>query len=332
MAIQSERDLKINWKPSAIKGIEEGWSKLSEPGAMTYEDVRFTAASLLERDFVCETLAARGSIVGKPTTLDLRYIQGGLKNAIFLITALDEQAQDHFVLVLSKGSPGLNEQTEADFKNLGSLRDRLLTNGLPTFVPRAYVLGNANGLNGFSVEYLPRHVEMNSNPSTGLRRLGFPYTEFFMNSPEQTAMQYNLKIHQDFIDMTEIFQFNNNTVLIRAEDVRKQRYYQVNQRIKTEVIARLFVVYKLTGAVPVEFSINAGDMMADPTKDDFDLRLITTRGGLVFVSEEEFPEWLYNYDDEVMIERELVIFPVFDRNQALIQQGIQRGEQILSQR
>lgn len=325
----SKEGLPMSWAEADISYRKAMWDSISRPGAISYLEARETVLGMLNTDLVSETLALRGDTAGLVSVVASDYQQGE-KNGIFLVTATTQDRQHDFVLVISKGNPGLNEEVEADFTNLGNVRSELGKNGLPLFVPQVYALSHENGIAGFSVERLTDHTELNPYPVLNLRELGFNYTYFIANTSDRNLARFNTDMKAAYRDMAKGFIINGNKVIIRAAAIQAADFYIKNQRIKKEMIARLRIVHALTGAVPSEFSPAAGDFMFKPFADDFDLRLITIRGGFTSLQANLFSEWAISLLEDITFTDDTTIqYPLFDRNPSLIQEGIQLGDDMI---
>lgn len=291
---------------------EAKWHLHSQGTTMSYRENVLAAAGLLNKPFVFSTLSQRKRSVLEGGTLisDGTMIQLGIKNTIFGI----DVGGDTFVLVVSKGTEKLKKGVEAEFDNLKKLREALYRRGLPMFVPQVYELARGDIVSGFSFEYLPDHAELRQNAVFGGPR---QYSFFVMNTDDLPgARAYNEKI-----DVQQLQRW-----------MKGEPTDDPNARIKTEIIARLYIVHQLTSSVPKEFAINAGDFMADPTKEDFDLRLITVRGGWERIRDLE--AWLFKHSipgEFTLGERTSTVDCfTFDRNNRLIEAGLQRGKQLYS--
>jgi hypothetical protein len=106
-------------------------------------------------------------------------------------------------------------------------------------------------------------------------------------------------------------------------------YVRINGILKEEIVARLYVLFALTGKVPRAFSVSAGDFMADPNKPDFDLRLITIRGGWQELPEKKFVQWLLtrqaSFPPTPEIDLPTEHFPILDVDGRIIAAGLEKG-------
>ncbi len=301
----------IHFQPSTF---EQSWDFHTYGTKMTYGESETVAARILGRRFVDSTMTMidpdyQGSISDYSATL----IQLGKKNAIYKVD-VDPYS---FVLVMSKGSPKLKDELETEFKNLRGLRRLLREKHLPVFVPQSYVLGGYKGVSGFSFEYLPEHLELRYVFAGAEDRT---YSFFAMNAVGEKADLFNSRFYTPLLE---------NTMSSAEIDRPDSPHY----RIKTELIARLYIMHRLTGCIPAEFSVNAGDFMADPDKDNFDLRLITVRGG--WRKNNSLADWLYNQSSEpaqmtVVGTNVAIDCPVFNKDRNIIAAGLQRGKEMFN--
>lgn len=291
---------------------EQEWSKFGN--AITYLEGRETAAAILNRQFVETTLAMKNpGISPSVEAADVTLSQQGRKNAIHKVTV----GKESFIFVMSKGTPELKEEMKREFNNLRQLREKLEERSLPLFVPQTYIMGESGKVASFSFEYLPNHLELHA---LGLLVGNKYYTGFGMVAENQKAQRFNKRAEKETVKWSRL---------------PPDKYsLDPNYRIKLELIARLYIIFELTGCVPSEFSINAGDFMADPDKEDFDLRLITVRGGWQLLGDETaFGLWLYNCEFARATPEEQALDlkrPLFDYNLVILNEGWGKGKEMLS--
>ncbi len=315
--------MDIRWQRTEIKD----WNRFSSVYAISKEQAQRAVEGILSHGLADETAAAMG-YRRSTAAADVSIEQQGHKFAVYKV----DTGQYAFILVLSGGSRILNRELRDDCRNLGDIGKALEKEGLPVFVPRPYAIGEYDGVPGFSVEYLGRHLEAISRPATGLSQIGVPYTEFVMNSDSERAARFNENQTAAFTEMmAKSLAKKGGSIVLRAQPVRASAYYQTHQRIKKEIIARLYVVNMLTGYVPREFSVNAGDFMTDPDREDFDPYLTTIRGGWKGIESNLLPMWLFVHTEPItyLAEWEELDFPLFDHDKALIAEGIELGKNIM---
>lgn len=317
--------------------LEEEWNNFSDPNSINYETAAQAVEGILNREFIDKTIASiNPHYMGSAKSLESAFVQQGRKFLIFYVLARADKSYS-FVFVLSRGKDFRNREVKADFSNLSDLRTTLIDAKLPVFVPKPYVLGEYTGLFGFSVEALDGHAEMNSLPADGFRQQGVVFPEFFINSPFPKAARFNQTQEDAFYKMVEGLRgiarkqgkdrITDLPSLTRG--LEESDYYRKTQLIQEEIIARLYVVNRLTGCVPREFSVNAGDFVANPEKEDLDLYLTTIRGGWQIMSCDLLPLWFANLKENFLYrDGSLVEYPLFHSTH-VIQRGMQRGEELL---
>lgn len=317
--------------------LEKDWDDFSDPGSIDYETAAQAVEGILSREFIDRTIASiNPHYMGSAKSVESVLVQQGRKFLIFHVLARADESYN-FILVLSRGKDFRNREVKADFSNLSDLRTKLVDARLPVFVPKPYVLGEHTGLFGFSVEALDEHAEMNSLPADGFLQLGMVFPEFFINSPFPKAARFNQTQKDAFYKMVEGLRgiaqkqgkdrITDLPSLMRG--LEESDYYRRTQLIQEEIIARLCVVNRLTGCVPREFSVNAGDFVANPEKEDLDLYLTTIRGGWKIMSCDLLPLWFANLTENFLYrDGSLVEYPLFHSTH-VIQRGMQRGEELL---
>lgn len=272
----------------------------------------------------------------------VRLLQMGHKCNVYLATAvLPADIQTQFVLIQSKGSNRLNQEVHNDYLNLQKLSEALKRKQIPSFVPQPYALGEHHGVPAFSFEYLPHHVEINPHiPDVHIDdKEGRPYIPLMGNSysGSEEAIAFNNRL---FSFMDDILGYVSPSCQISSSVLKRSTFYKTSERLKAELIARLFVVCNLMGKLPKEFSTKAGDFMAnfDPGVADFDPYLITIRGGWKSVPIQDFRAWIADYKESVKYDDPVEhlmngwwTIHIFEDPQT-IEDGIQRGEELLHRR
>lgn len=316
----------VTWKNN--RAFQFGnWNYFRTPGTISEEEARVAVSRLLTPAFVTQTISqidpkSESSISG----LTVESIQGGFRYAIFRVDTSTGTTIHPFILILSKGSPQLNEEIKADFKNLKDLYGRMVNTGIVPFVPKVFVLGEGNGIAGFSVEYLADHVEMNVKKSALLELYGAQFPVYWANtetwrqlfnhhsSAAESDLDYQLRAAPDDHNVLQHILMNS-------------RYFRIHEGITAEIIAKLYVIHSLTDCVPRDFSINAGDIMGRLGSGDIDLRLTTIRGGWRQCGVKQFAHWMVDHREEIpQFYGGSVIYPF---NKRSITQGIRRGLEIL---
>lgn len=288
-------------------------------GPLTYMQARTAAASLLTTSFLEQTFNG----MRRPNLLSAReahvvLLQHGRKNAVYGIHVGDRS----FIFTISRGTSRLQQEVEMEYENLRSLRQKLREAGLPVFVPQSFAVVRGEAVSGFSIEYLSQHFEMQADGRLvrqlpPLDRVKY-HTTFKMVSDDPKAKHFN-----DFIE-------RNWQRWVFSKRAKKN---DPNYRIKIELIARLFLTHAVTGCIPAEFSVKAGDFMADIRKPDYDLRLITVRGGWRGLSFDQFRSWLMEVEFSQGTPEEIAAGlqrPLFDFDPVIIKEGLQRGKRIFT--
>ncbi len=315
----------LTWNTS--RAVQFGdWNYFRTPGTVSEDEAREVVSRLLSPDFVKQTIdqinpAANRSISG----LTIEYIQEGWRYAIFRVDAQTGDGIHPFILVLSKGTPQLNEEVRDDFTNLKDLRRRMVQANIAPFVPKAFELGEANGVTGFSVEYLVDHVEMNVKKSALLESYGVSFPEYWANtdtrrqffnhrsSADENALDYQLRAAPEDHEVLQRILFSSP-------------YICLHEGISAEIISKLYVIHTLTGCVPRDFAINAGDIMARLGSNDVDLRLTTIRGGWQRCGVARFAHWMADHTEEIPdFYGGGAVYPF---NKRCINQGVIRGFEI----
>lgn len=335
--------LRVSWVPNDLR-LSSDRRHLSDPGAMNIPQSNLIVNELLTRGFVEETLSSRDPSYrgGSVDSVFVDPFTEGLKNFIFLIHVRGRQRLlQPFILVLSKGNDNLNNEVRTDYRDLKDISVQLDERRLTRFVPRPYVLGEARGFPGFSVEYLPNHYEMVCANAPELEEVfNMQFAALMMNPTRPSTLLdslnggtelWNNKMARNYLIMIGKAR-QARTAALADESIRRSTFYTTEDRIKLEMIARLYMLNQLTGSVSSQFRVNAGDFMIKLT--DFDLRLITVRGGLTPKDEVQFRDWLLNFQEHTVnanpeLERH---FLLFDGNEELIKKGIDKGRQLMSSR
>lgn len=312
--IYTNGDLTIFFKPSPF---EERWIEFGDKSQIDPLQAREIVAEILTPSFVKGSLRILSPSFNRPISeAEVQLIQQGHKNSIYLVTA----AYRDFIFVLSRGTALVNQQLWEDFNNLRSLRSELQKAHISPFVPQVTMIGEHLNVPGYSSEYLGRHIELSAHPNLDLLQQGQYFTEFRMNGQTDKAETFNSQ------------SFENGYSNPKGKD----RYKKTHDRIKQALAARLSIIHKVTGGqLPREFRVNAGDFMADPFAENFDLQLITVRGGWEHVPDNEVFDWMMSCQESVNVYSNLtdfttVIFPLFDNNTDIINKGISEGRRVLA--
>jgi hypothetical protein len=275
--------------------------------------------------------------------LAVRFVQFGDRYDIFLVRAISANPgnDDEFVVAASQGGEKRDQELVDDYKNLGDAYKQLDKQDLPIFVPKPYV-ANLQGfyqspLRCFSMQNLSQHMEVNSRDFSELTEVAKPpYTYFFMHSSDPLLgfdHEYSSMVqHMMKSDVIEAVKKLGEDDPSAGYEVGNSDHYKGARRIKEAMVSRLFLLYHVLGGVPKEFAVNAGDFMADPEKNDFDLKLITIRGGLEELpSEEAFRQWALDHNERLRRDREPDYkYPLFDKNPAIVDKGIRNAQEAIS--
>lgn len=292
-----EGDLRIAWQAYGGNWFKERdvWFRHTKSDRLSDSDARSAVETTLSQGFVDTTLTLMDpSSFPTASETEVQLIQMGQKCNVFLVTAVTPaDLKYQFVLMQSKGNDRLNKALVDDFRDLQELRTALVRKGVSTFVPEPFVLGEGNGTPAFSFQFLPDHEEVNPSLEMLMAVNGAPYCHLVANSDSPSAEAFNQEMYRKIIGLPG---FVYPRPEINEEVFRSSPYYQITERLKAQMIARLYVTHKLLGKLPREFSIAAGDFMArfDVDVDNFDLQLITIRGGWEGVSRDGFKDWIRN--------------------------------------
>lgn len=309
--------MKVVWSD-----VGTDWRKFRSNDGLSYQDAQVAVEGLLEGEFLHRTAQSiNPNYRGDIQTVQTKMIQSGRKYGVFYVDAGGYQ----FVLALAKGGDKLNQELEDDYRELKKLRQKLEEQKLPIFVPRQFVLGNHNGTSGFSMEYLSQHVELLVRPSAKLQRLGIPYAEFYMNQGLAKAYKFNRQQMQAADNM--MAELPSSTP-ITVDMLERHTYYGINKRIATGLVTRLYLLNRITGGVPNELSTNAGDFMANPDTEDFDLQLTTMRGGLRPLNPDGFQKWLSQHRERTLTSNQILEFLLFEDRDGLVGEGIRKGREL----
>jgi len=311
------------------------WDTFADEGTLGYAAMGQVVRGILRKEFVYKTIKGQDPEFDEHIDyLETELSQQGRKFGIFKVRPGNiAYLYDPFILVTSRGSEKLNQEVRDDFANLKNLRAELVKRGLPAFVPQVYALGTKNGVPGFSMEYLKDHTELNWFFSPEFKGIfadsGVYYPEFTMNGKTEVAKDYNETRYTVFKKTYggDVFFGPRVTPDDILPVLHSSDFHQKNQRLKQELVAHLYVVNHVTGAIPREFAVNSGDFMVDPTKENFDLRLITIRGGWAPLSPEDFMNWAVTHKDvnpDGIEDR-----PLLDEESVRI--GIEKGRAMLAQ-
>lgn len=283
------------------------WEHFAQPGTFSYPKSQQAVARMLTRDFIDDTLS-RISTTYPDTYQDIAIslVQQGLKFAVYEVSLQDPA----FILITSRGTTALNAEVQTDYHNLFSLRQELVKRHWPVFVPQPLSCSAA----GFSVEYLNNHLELNVLSDRKLQEQRISQTYFLINDSSDKAVTYN-------------------ELQCQAQQTYHQDYLRRNYQIKVRMIARLWLAYLITGCLPKEFAVNAGDFMINPSKPDLDLMLTTVRGGWRKLDREsQFFTCLINHAESVRHQEydglHRITFPLFDADENLIYAGVSEANRL----
>lgn len=344
--MKTELEVALGISPA----LEKNWDRFSRSysnAPKSPEGTQLIAGHILgKRKFINDTLSAKNPNYqeGEVSAVDALMIQQGHKFIVYRVEAGDYQ----FAFILSGGRSTLNIELQDDYKNLGDLRRFLEKKRLPIFVPKPYAIsdygGISNGIAAFSVEFLAKHAEVNVRRAPKLWDMGIQLSEFYLNSPLESAIRFN---QQQEVSREKVVE----NLINGARGVRRiiitphhilfnSDYYQTNQMMKKGMIERLYISYLLNGSVPRHFSVNFGDTMADPQEPDFDFKIISISGGWGrrvnekgLASESIFKAWLFHQKEYPLLGNEPPeSLPLFNEklDGQAITEGIKRGRQRLS--
>lgn len=321
-------EVKLVWGKMDHDHREESrcWEQYSKLGTLAEGDSKKAVEDTLSRFFLTQTsILSNSRFDPNAFELGVQLIQMGLKCNIYKI-------DDSFVLVQSKGGDSLNQEVCRDFSDLSELRQGLIEEGVEPFVPRPFVL-SSQGVPAFSVEYLAQHDEVNPYDA-GIRVNGEPYIFLIGNSYSNNAGSFNKSLRRFY---TSLPHFAIPECSIPFSDLKPSQLYQVSEKFKAEIIARLYVIQQIMGALPKEFSVSAGDFMANFNWRirDYDPKLITIRGGWDAVPDNLFVEWVQNHQTEVNQEHPLAAslqgLYIF-RDLKTISEGIKNGKKMIQRK
>lgn len=347
MAFDPERynpvPLEVVVRPDTnLRDTAEAWAKLSDADSIPHLQAQAIASGMLSRTFIDRTqVALDKSYSGQSTFAEIQPWQQGRKTAVYFVSTPEHK----FILQVAKNGGRLSDELRQDFADLIELRRKLIAGGLPVFVPKPLALTEYQGIAGFSVEYLPDHLELICQPDIGMLYAGIKLPVFKMNTAGAKTEAFEAAKESAFKAAFEAITVANANVVTDMSQIQrilsKGMYHSpfgtMMERIKEEMVASLYIVNRLTGCVPREFQIGAGDFMADPDKADYDLKLITVRGGFKDMQAELFPLWLATYEDFVDFRPDANLppripyhldFHIF--NKQVILGGIAKGQAILA--
>ncbi len=308
---------------------DEYWEGTKADGTASIGQIQGTISGALTRRFI-------DSSVGLSTEcskVSVGYLDGGTKNAV---AQVDGQGFNPFILMVSLGTPGLNDNTVSDYQGLNLLYQEALRRGIKPFVARPLALTTFNGVPAFSVELLGEHVAVNTRVAS-----------FFIDAPIQV-----------FLDRPEVFlstdlpkgadfnslQLNAKAALLRrlliTEDIKKgsldeifgkSEWLRPTNEMLTAIVSRLYLIHRLTnGCLPAEFSIIAGDFMVNPDVPGYDPMLTTIRGGLRNIGRLSFEQYMYALESLLYLtQTELQVQHVF--TPGIVREGVAIGRGILRQ-
>ena len=303
------------------------WSATMKDGTLTESEMQFMLPRLLTQKYIEETVGAMVDQEAYVSRAEVSIMQQGEKNGIFHVASYGSEGIKEFVFVAAKGKGLLSDETQEDYRNLDELYKKMKDSGVRPFIPKVYSAVEEEGLSGFSDEYLGEtHTEMISEENKGLRKVGIPYAGMNMNSSRPDAQEFNTKQASNFRALLQCVRQEGDMLILSGADFYASEYHRVNNRIKSAVVARLYVVNQLTGCVPREFLINAGDVMVDLGKVDFDPKLITIRGDWKDMQPELFQFWIRTHQEYIgLMDRDC--YPLFDPQ--CIAEGIEEGKALL---
>lgn len=339
----TELEVRVNVLEDIRSRNWQRFSNFYSPALQTLDGACSIAERILGRGrFIDDTLSVMDpNYKGRVSYVDALMIQQGHRAMVFRVEVNEHQ----FAFILSGGTNFQNEEVRQDFGNMRMLRGSLEERRLRLFVPQTYEIIDHDGIYGMSMEFLTDHVEMNARPAPGLTEIKIPFAEFVMMPTAEKAVEFNNLQHSNaqrlLLEAARNVSHLAKGGVIPEEVLRKSvldllpgsAYYKINQGGKEELSAMFYVIFQITGSVPWQFLVNAGDTMADPRKKDLDLRIITLKGLRRIRNERQFINWLYYHTEEVIhpdpkIGR--IRFYLFDGDETVIRAGIQKGKQMLS--
>lgn len=289
---------RIRYTPSKL---DDEWDAYAEPGTLDTHGAQEAITYVFGKtNFLTQTLGTYG-IDTPPREVLVRLVQMGRKNGVYKATTPDDLS---FITIMSRGGAKSFDETIADFQNLLNLRGKLIGKGVKPFVPTVRALYAEGGISAFSVDFLSQHCEVNvENRTIG----GETQPVLVMNTAQngEKANEFNETFTQGIEDHRS------------AEEIRAR-----DRELKIRMATQLYLVHKTTGGfVPQQLCIDAGDFMADPTQSDFDLRLITVRGGWIQIPENHFFQWLSS-EEEIVDKKPTRLF----QDQSLVDEAIAIGK------
>lgn len=283
------------------------WEHFAQPGTFSYPQSQQAVARMLTRDFIDDTLSRmRTTLPDTYPDLAISLVQQGVKFAVYKVSLQDPA----FILITSRGTTALNAEVKTDYYNLLLLRQELVRRHWPVFIPQPLHCSPA----GFSVEYLHNHLELTALPDRKLQEQGTHQTYFLINDSSDKAVAYNALQHQ-------------------AQRTYRQDYLRGNYHIKVGIVARLWLAYLITGCLPAEFAVNAGDFMINPSKPALNLMLTTVRGGWRKLDREsQFFTCLLAHVESIRYQApdglHRITFPFFDADENLIYAGVSEANNL----
>lgn len=321
---------RVLWGPSQIDLVSQkvGWEYFANPDILSESDAKSALEETLSESFVRRTLSLTleepfEDILGTQVSL----FQMGFKCNVYLARVISADREATLVLIQSKGGPRLNQELETDFANLGELRNILVEEGIHPFVPNPFVLDRQSKAPAFSVEALINYDEIIPEVSPiSIIEEKKPYIVMVGNSTSAHAEEFNQRLN---LGLGRLPIQDGLLWKLPASAVKSSISYQADAQLKTEIISRLYIVHTLMGKLPREFSLSAGDFMAnlDLELDTFDPFLITIRGGWESIPAREFNAWIASNRAYATNAEYNVL-----KDPELIEAGIKVGQEILSQR
>jgi hypothetical protein len=188
----------------------------------------------------------------------------------------------------------LDQQTVSDYQNLKTLYTETSTLKISPFSTKPYAL-STDTLPAFSGQLFRNHVEMNTRYAywevTPNITIPLVQPEYFMHDQSkadwfnETADELKYQLLKDNVELFLKTPTSAAIRSLRSQTIRNSDWYSLMRTLQIETIAKLYLLYQTLGQMPKELELSAGDFMADPLRSDYDLKLITLRGGLMEVDD-----------------------------------------------